>query len=593
MVTIFVRKSGQRLISTIVSRMTTTTGLIGMTGVFGIIASSSLSSPLKVLAKAPHDLDWSYEDKLFFEGVKSGKLSIVKDLVSKHGKEIVNRRHPLGWTPLSTAVINGHIDVVQYLLSQGAEIDAEEEFETFTKTASKKELNSLRVFIEREDGFSNRLENTVTFRGCTPLHYAVLADNYAIVKILLEAGANPTKKNDLGHEPIVYVEDKRIRRLLEDQTAIWIKRKKERDLEERRKFPLEKRLQDRIVGQEGAISVVSSSIRRKELGWLDEDHPLVFLFLGSSGIGKTELAKQVAKYLHKEKPEAFIRLDMSEYQEKHSVARMIGSPPGYIGHDEGGQLTSRLSKCPSAVVLLDEVEKAHPDVLTVLLQLFDEGRMTDGQGKTIQCKDAIFIMTSNLASDEIAKYGMALRQEAQAMSKNLFEGKIKYDNMGDNIVVTKKFKEDVVRPILKRHFRRDEFLGRINEIVYFLPFSHNELRQLVSRELNYWKDRAKDKHSITLSWDEEVVTVLTEGYNVYYGARSIKHEVERQVVSQLASAHEAGIIKPKTEIHFSVESSSLGPNDQPNKEVKKINFTVKEDSTKKSSLLDFIKGKEE
>lgn len=185
------------------------------------------------------------------------------------------------------------------------------------------------------------------------------------------------------------------------------------------------------------------AIRRKENGWGDDEHPLVFLFLGSSGIGKTELAKQMAAYIHKEKSQAFIRLDMSEYQEKHEVisfmslinksddefsqvAKLIGAPPGYIGHDEGGQLTSRLKQCPNAVVLFDEVDKAHPDVLTVLLQLFDEGRLTDGHGKTIECKDAIFIMTSNLASDEIAQHGLKLRQEIETLRAN----RLKNDKTG-------------------------------------------------------------------------------------------------------------------------------------------------------------------
>lgn len=163
--------------------------------------------------------------------------------------------------------------------------------------------------------------------------------------------------------------------------------------------------------------VLYKAIRRKENGWADDEHPLVFLFLGSSGIGKTELAKQLAAYIHKDKPTGFIRLDMSEYQEKHEVAKLIGAPPGYIGHDDGGQLTKRLKKCPGAVVLFDEVDKAHPDVLTVLLQLFDEGRLTDGRGKTIECKNAIFIMTSNLASDEIAQHGLSLREEVTLARK--------------------------------------------------------------------------------------------------------------------------------------------------------------------------------
>ena len=213
-----------------------------------------------------------------------------------------------------------------------------------------------------------------------------------------------------------------------------------------------------------------TAVRRKENGWADDDHPLVFLFLGSSGIGKTELAKQLAAYIHKDKSSAFIRLDMSEYQEKHEVfifqnicrkhfklltvflylkfsslpislemfngnhrtlswnvqvAKLIGAPPGYIGHDEGGQLTKRLKKCPNAVVLFDEVDKAHPDVLTVLLQLFDEGRLTDGRGNTIECKDAIFVMTSNLASDEIAQHGLELREEVERIrAQRLKVGKL-------------------------------------------------------------------------------------------------------------------------------------------------------------------------
>lgn len=163
------------------------------------------------------------------------------------------------------------------------------------------------------------------------------------------------------------------------------------------------------------------AIRRKENGWVDDDHPLVFLFLGSSGIGKTELAKQLACYIHKDKPAGFIRLDMSEYQEKHEVAKLIGAPPGYVGHDDGGQLTSRLKQNPKAVVLFDEVDKAHPDVLSVLLQLFDEGRLTDGKGKTISCKDAIFIMTSNLASDEIANHAINLRREIEFARRKRLE----------------------------------------------------------------------------------------------------------------------------------------------------------------------------
>ncbi|KAL0175273.1 hypothetical protein M9458_031241, partial [Cirrhinus mrigala] len=168
------------------------------------------------------------------------------------------------------------------------------------------------------------------------------------------------------------------------------------------------------------------------------------------------------------------------------VAKFIGSPPGYVGHEEGGQLTKQLKHCPNAVVLFDEVDKAHPDVLTIMLQLFDEGRLTDGKGKTIECKDAIFIMTSNAASDEIAQHALQLRQEAQEQSRRRLAENLEDVQKSEKITISNTFKEQVIRPILKAHFRRDEFLGRINEIVYFLPFCHSELIQLVSKELNYW-----------------------------------------------------------------------------------------------------------
>lgn len=500
-----------------------------------------------------------------FSCVQTGNVIGLRDLLDhvkaekgeKTLRELVNGRHLLGWTPLHVAVVNGHIALVELLISFGSDVNDEDHFEDYLATAKRLRMNSLAVFTIREREFSHKLNQSVTFKGCTALHYAVLIDNFAIVKKLLDAGANPLQQNDLGDEPIDYAENSAIKDLLSKARVDWEVISKERELEERRRFPLEKRLKEVIVGQEGPISIVSSYIRRKELGWLDEEHPLVFLFLGSSGIGKTELAKQVAYYLHRGKRESFVRLDMSEYQQKHEVSKLIGSPPGYIGHEAGGQLTSALKKYPAAVVLFDEVDKAHPDVLTVLLQLFDEGRLTDGQGETIVCKDAIFIMTSNLAADEIAEYGMQLREEAAKLQKKLYDGQVNDENIEETIMVSKQFKEKVVRPLLKQHFKRDEFLGRINEMVYFLPFSKKELNQLVMKELNFWANRANERHKIQLTWDKQVIEVLTDGYNVHYGARSIKHEVERRVVSMLASAHDSGLLKAHSQVHLYVESANF------------------------------------
>ncbi|XP_037091917.1 caseinolytic peptidase B protein homolog isoform X2 [Pollicipes pollicipes] len=469
----------------------------------------------------------SDEESKFFKAARLGDERELRQLVA--AGEDVNQRHPLGWTALHVAAVRGQLAAVEALLEMGATADIADEFCSVYATAREKRINSLNVLVRREDEFSDRLNNRVSFRGCTPLHYAVLMDRREVASALLRRGASPFAANDSGHTPLDYAKDRAMQTLLRAAEEKLRAEQRAREADERRRFPLEKRIKEKIVGQDGAIATVASAIRRKENGWYDEEHPLVFLFLGSSGIGKTELAKQIAAYLHRNNAKGFIRLDMSEYQEKHEVAKLIGSPPGYVGHDDGGQLTKRLKSCPNAVVLFDEVDKAHADVLTVLLQLFDEGRLTDGKGRTIECKDAIFVMTSNLASNQIADHALELRREAEKLARERYEGKIDDVEFTERVNISRTFKETVVQPILKRHFLRDEFLGRINEIVYFLPFSRPELRLLVARELQLWADRAKEKHNIELKWDRRVLDVLVDGYNVYYGARSIKHEVERQV----------------------------------------------------------------
>ncbi|XP_041438672.1 caseinolytic peptidase B protein homolog [Xenopus laevis] len=466
-----------------------------------------------------------------------------------------NSRHQLGWTPLMVAAMGREQSIVKSLLRAGADPNLGDEFSNVYETSKEKGLHSLEVLVTREDQFSDRLNNRTSFRGCTALHYAVLADDYGTVRELLEGGGNPMQKNDMGHTPIDYAREGELKKLLKGWESRFQEEQRRRDLEERRRFPLEQRLKEHIVGQESAITTVAAAIRRKENGWYDEEHPLVFLFLGSSGIGKTELAKQTARYLHKDVKKGFIRMDMSEFQEKHEVSKFIGSPPGYVGHEEGGQLTKKLKQCPNAVVLFDEVDKAHPDVLTIMLQLFDEGRLTDGKGKTIECTDAIFIMTCNAGSEEIAQHSLQLRHEAHDMNNKRLAQNLGKNLSCEKITISKQFKENVIRPILKAHFRRDEFLGRINEIVYFLPFCRSELSQLVRKELNSWAKKAKQRHSINLMWDREVIDVLADGYNIHYGARSIKHEVERRVVNQLAAAYEQDLLPHGCTLRITVEDS--------------------------------------
>ncbi|XP_015776405.1 PREDICTED: caseinolytic peptidase B protein homolog [Acropora digitifera] len=411
----------------------------------------------------------------------------------------VNQRHPLGWTPLHVAAVNGSEKCLTLLILAGADVNAKEEFTTPFKTAQKKHMRSFDVIFMREDDFSDRLNQRANFSGFTPLHYAALSDSHECVRRLIDAGADPTLKDSTGYSAVDYAGSPKIKEFL------------------------------------------NGKMETQKL------HASIDCLFFTAG--KTELAKQVARYLHKDNKKGFIRLDMSEYQEKHEVAKMIGAPPGYIGHDQGGFLTKKLKECPSAVVLFDEVDKAHPDVLTVMLQLFDEGRLTDGQGKTIVCKDAIFVMTSNLASEEIANHALELRREAKEAAEHREEG----GEISEKVTISRKFKERVVQPILKLHFKRDEFLGRINEMVYFLPFSRSELLTLVTRELDFWSKMALKRHDIHISWDREVIDALADGYDVHYGARSIKHEVERRVVNQLAAAHERELISPGCSLHLTVD----------------------------------------
>ena len=307
------------------------------------------------------------------------------------------------------------------------------------------------------------------------------------------------------------VDESLVAQIVAKWTGIPVEKMLEKDTQ--KILQLEKHLNERVIGQPLAIQAVAEAIRRSRAGLNDPNRPVgVFLFLGPTGVGKTELVKALAEQLF-DKEEAILRFDMSEYMEKHSVARLIGSPPGYVGYEEGGQLTEALRRRPYSIVLFDELEKAHRDVFNILLQIFDDGRITDGKGRKVNCKNALFIMTSNLGSDVLLK-----EMEAK-----------------QNKVWTKEELLELLDPILKTTFR-PEFLNRLDEILPFLPLQLQDMEQIVALQLQRVRVRLEEKQ-ISLQWDPQVVQHLaTTGYDPIFGARPLKRLIQRQVVNLFASA---------------------------------------------------------
>ena len=285
---------------------------------------------------------------------------------------------------------------------------------------------------------------------------------------------------------------------------------------------LEDELHKRVVGQEEAIEAISDAVRRSRAGLQDVRKPIgSFLFLGTTGVGKTELAKALAEYLFDDE-NAMTRIDMSEYQERHAVSRLVGAPPGYVGYDEGGQLTEAVRRKPYSVVLLDEIEKAHPDTFNILLQVLDEGRLTDNKGRLADFKNTIIIMTSNL--------GAAMIQE-------------RFENAnGDLQRATALAKEDVLG-VLKQTVR-PEFINRIDEIVMFTPLSDKNIRQIVGLQLKSLT-RMLAQQNITMDATPEAIDYLAQkGYDPQYGARPVKRVIQREVLNKLSKEILAGKVKP-------------------------------------------------
>lgn len=291
---------------------------------------------------------------------------------------------------------------------------------------------------------------------------------------------------------------------------------------------MEDRLRERVVGQDEAIRVVSDAVRRSRSGIADPNRPIgSFLFLGPTGVGKTELARALAEFIFDDERN-MVRIDMSEYQEKHTVARLIGAPPGYVGYEEGGQLTEAVRRKPYSVILLDEVEKAHPEVFNVLLQLLDDGRLTDGQGRTVDFRNAIVIMTSNLGSQEFGEVPFGVDEEAKAR----------------------------VLEIVRAYFR-PEFLNRIDDIVVFNPLTPNEIKLIVEIQVRNLLGRLAGRNIDLHLSDTAKEQLALAGYDPVYGARPLKRAIQREVLNPLAQEILSGRVRDGDRVEVDYRSGSF------------------------------------
>jgi ATP-dependent Clp protease ATP-binding subunit ClpB len=347
----------------------------------------------------------------------------------------------------------------------------------------KDAITTIRALKEELEHHKDEIEREVDLARAAEVRYGVIPDLERRVEEAskhldeLQAGGQRMLKEEVDEEDVAEVVSK--------WTGVPVSRLMEGELQ--KLLHLEEHLHERVVGQDQAVTAVADAIRRSRAGLSDPNRPIgSFLFLGPTGVGKTELARALAAYLFDDE-KAMVRVDMSEYQEKHSTARLIGAPPGYVGYDEGGQLTESVRRRPYAVVLLDEVEKAHPEVFNVLLQLLDDGRLTDGQGRTVDFTNVVLIMTSNLPGDPAG-------------------------------------------------FFRPEFINRIDEIVRFRELSQDDLDVIVGIQLEGLAKRLADRR-ITLEVSEAARSSLAaQGYDPAFGARPLKRVLQRQVADRLARA---------------------------------------------------------
>ncbi len=400
------------------------------------------------------------------------------------------------------------------------------------------ELQGERQKMEDYKLAASNAERAGDYGRVAELRYGKMVESAAKIEELTakqKAVENPIVREAVTAEDIAEVVAK--------WTGIPVKRMLESEKD--KLLRMEDELHKRVVGQDAAIAAVSNAVRRSRAGLQNEKRPIgSFLFMGTTGVGKTELAKALAEFLFNDE-NMMTRIDMSEYQERHSVSRLVGAPPGYVGYDEGGQVTEAVRRKPYSVVLLDEIEKAHPDVFNILLQVLDDGRLTDNKGRTVDFKNTILIMTSNVGAEVIQSYMDRLPND---------EGSSKREEMLSDC------RRDVV-DILKQTVR-PEFLNRIDEVIMFEPLSVNDIREILHLQENDLQTRL-EASGISITFTKEFEDYMVEkGYEPAYGARPIKRVMQRELVNLLAKAVLDGTVHRDSEIEVSVKNSEIVVSDK-------------------------------
>jgi len=360
-------------------------------------------------------------------------------------------------------------------------------------------------------------------------------------RLRLEEEYNQARGDWLKREKIDEVVDEEdIARLISSWTGIPVSQMLEGEAD--KLLNMEERIHQRLVNQEEAVTAICEAIRRSRTGLKDPRRPIgSFIFLGPTGVGKTELARTLAQFLFDDE-NAMVRLDMSEYQEKHTVSRLIGAPPGYVGFEEGGQLTEAVRRRPYRIVLLDEVEKAHPEVFNTLLQILDDGRLTDGHGRTVDFKNTVIIMTSNVGVETIRQemaLGFAARKDAAQREKG------SYDTMKEKVLAE-----------VKKTFR-PEFINRIDEIIVFHQLTEAQLRSIVDLMVNDLKARLAERKLEVELTPEAKSWLANTGYDPVYGARPLRRAIERYVENPLSTRLLKGEFKPGDTVTIDLKDESL------------------------------------